>query len=365
MTKPDTRIPITLLTGFLGAGKTTLLNTLLWQKAFEDAAVFINEFGDVGVDHLLVEKIDEEVLLLDSGCICCSMRGDLSKALRDLFNRAQRKQIPIPKRAIVETSGISDPAPIVHTLLSDPFTAERFRFDGVVTVVSAMHATSQIESHVEALKQVVMADRIVISKCDAASTADIEALSHTLQALNPGAPQIRAAKGAIAAADIVDCGLYDPSAKMPDVAAWLGEAAATAQASRQRFSYGAHAAAPTMHAAADVTSFVIDFDAPVRWGRFGTLLDTLLQEHGDAILRIKGLVNVTGEDVPRVVQCVQHVRYPSLALPAWPDEPAHAARKTRLVFITRQLGKAQVEASLARINQRMERYGETPDAPAA
>ncbi|HTJ97788.1 MAG TPA: GTP-binding protein, partial [Rhodocyclaceae bacterium] len=187
----DKRIPITLLTGFLGAGKTTLLNTLLWQKQFEDAAVFINEFGDVGVDHLLVEKIDEEVVLLDSGCICCSMRGDLPKALRDLFSRAQRKVIPVPKRILIETSGISDPAPVIHTLLSDHYIAERFRCDGVVTVVSASHGIDQLDSNIEALKQVVMADRLVLSKCDVATLAEVDALSQRLAALNPGAAQIR------------------------------------------------------------------------------------------------------------------------------------------------------------------------------
>jgi G3E family GTPase len=293
------------------------------------------------------------------------MRGDLPKALRNLFNRAQRKQIPVPRRVIIETSGISDPAPVLHTLLSDHYIAERFRCDGVVTVVSATHAAMQIDGHVEALKQVVMADRIVISKCDAASEIEIAGLSQKLQALNPGAIQIRSVRGAIAAADIIDCGLYDPAAKMPDVAAWLGEVAADEQAARRRLSYGRNAVVASAHSAADVASFVLEFDAPVRWGRFSTLLDTLLQGHGEDILRIKGLVNVAGEDAPRIVQCVQHVRYPSLRLPQWPDEAAYADRKTRLVFITRNLERERVEASLAHINQLIDQYGETPDAPTA
>lgn len=361
MTDTDKRIPVTLLTGFLGAGKTTLLNTLLWQKAFEDAAVFINEFGEVGVDHLLVEKIDEEVLLLDSGCICCSMRGDLPKALRDLFNRAQRKQIPVPKRVIIETTGIADPAPVIYTLLSDHYTAERFRLDGVVTVIAATHGVDQIESNTEALKQVVMADRLVISKCDLADASQLEQLSIRLASLNPTAPQLQSSKGSIAAADIIDIGFYDATSKSPDVAAWLAEAKVSEQASLRRLSYGNHAPAVPVHNS-EVESFVITFDAPLAWGGVSTTLDTLLQGHGEQILRIKGLVNIQNEPGPRIVQCVQHTRYPSVRLPEWPDDPAYADRKSRLVFITRNLSEARLRDSLAHIKQLIQQYGASPDA---
>ena len=361
MTDTDKRIPVTLLTGFLGAGKTTLLNTLLWQKAFEDAAVFINEFGEVGVDHLLVEKIDEEVLLLDSGCICCSMRGDLPKALRDLFNRAQRKQIPVPKRVIIETTGIADPAPVIYTLLSDHFTNERFRLDGVVTVIAATHGVDQIEANAEALKQVVMADRLVISKCDLADAQQIEQLSIRLASLNPTAAQLQSSKGSIAAADIIDIGLYDPASKTPDVAAWLAEVKVSEQTSLRRLSYGKHAPAAPVHNS-EVESFVITFDAPLSWGGVSTTLDTLLQGHGEQILRIKGLVNIQNEPGPRIVQCLQHTRYPSIRMDAWPNDPAYADRKSRLVFITRNLSEARLRESLAQIATLIARYGVSPDA---
>lgn len=358
----DTRIPVTLLTGFLGAGKTTLLNTLLWQKEFADAAVFINEFGEIGVDHLLVEKIDEDIVVLDSGCICCSMRGDLPKALRKLFSRAQRKDIPIPQRVVLETSGISDPAPVIYSLLSDPFIAERFRCDGVVTVVSAAHGLAQIDTHLEALKQVVMADRLILSKCD---VVEASALEQRLAVLNPGAPQIRSVRGAIAAQDIIDCGLYDPAAKMPDVAHWLGEARLGEKSARTQLSYGKHATAGNVHHAQGVSSFVITLDPGLYWGEVGTLLDMLLQTHGEQLLRIKGLVQVTGEPGPRLVQCVQHVRYPSLRLPAWPDEAAYAERKTRLVVITLKLDQATLEAEIANMRALIKRHGATPHVPTA
>ncbi len=362
MTGIDKRIPITLLTGFLGAGKTTLLNTLLWQKAFEDAAVFINEFGDVGVDHLLVEKIDDDVILLDSGCVCCSMRGDLPKALRDLFSRAQRKVIPVPKRVIIETSGIADPAPVIYSLL-DHFTAERFRCDGVITVIAATHGADQIEANAEALKQVVMADRIIISKCDLADDAQIAQLSTTLNALNPTAAQLRASKGSVDAKAIIDCGLYDPASKAPDVATWLAEVRVNEQAALRKFNYGSQPSTPRLPThTRDVSSFVIEFDEPLAWGWISTALDTLLQGHGEQILRIKGLLNIRNEAGPRIVQCVQHMRYPSIRLEAWPQDEAYADQKSRLVFITRKLDEARVRESLAHITTLLAQYGAPENA---
>ena len=165
----DRRIPVTLLTGFLGAGKTTLLNHLLRQPQMDGCAVLINEFGAVGVDHHLVEKVDESLVVLDSGCICCSVQGDLVRALKGLFMRALRRELKGLRRVLIETTGLADPAPVIHTLMAEPFLSERYRLDGVVTAADVTHALDQLADHNEAVRQVAMADRLLLTKCDLAS----------------------------------------------------------------------------------------------------------------------------------------------------------------------------------------------------
>lgn len=340
------QIPVTVLTGFLGAGKTTLLNDLLKRPEMADAAVLINEFGEVGIDHHLVDKVDDQltISLLDSGCLCCSVRGDLARALRDLFMRRLRREIPAFSRVVVETTGLADPAPVIYTLLEDFFIAERFRSDGIVAAVDVTHAGNQLAQHAEAAKQVAMADRLLLTKCDLADAATVARVRARLDALNPGTPQIEIRRGDVPVEALSGCGLYDPATKAADVRRWLAEEAVRANVGHAPAAAGTppHGNGSARHDAR-VHSFVLRFAGPFAWGEFAEAIDVLLSTCGDRILRVKGLVHVAGESAPRVVHCVQHVRYPEAALPAWPDDD-HASR---LVFIVRDFSRDYVEKAFA------------------
>jgi G3E family GTPase len=330
-------IPITLLTGYLGSGKTTLLTRLLAHPGLRDTAVLVNEFGEIALDHELLYSAAESVVLLDRGCLCCALRSDLAEQLDELYTRRLRKEVPEFRRVIIETTGLADPAPILQTLVAEPMLAALYRLDGVVTTADGQLGLQEFDQHFESVKQAALADRIVITKADLALEATLQELESRLRALNPAAPIVRASAGAIEPAFVLDIG-FDAAGRDPGrVEGWLrAERYVPAPAHAPRF--------PGEVSAHDrrIRSFAMTFDEPVSGTALWRGLERLIERHGEKLLRVKGIVDVVGQAAPRVIHIVQHVLYPVLRLPAWPSED----RRTRLVFIVRDLGEAEVRETL-------------------
>ena len=326
----DGRTPLTLITGFLGSGKTTLLAALLQDPLLADTAVLVNELGEVPLDHHLLRQVDEQTIIMDSGCVCCTIRGDLVDELRDLEVRVHRGEIPAFRRVVVETTGLADPVPVLATLQSDPGLAARYAADGVVACVDAFNAPLQAPRQPEWTKQVVVADRIVLTKTDLVD-ADAAGSTALIRARNPVAEIVVGIAGDVSAADLIGLGAVAEDVRAQQVTAWLDAVAED--------PHHGHT-----HVEGDeaVRAIALRFEEPLDWTMFAIWLAMLLQSHGDDILRIKGLLD-TGADGPLVLHGVQHVIHPPTHLDAWPDDD----RASRLVMIGRGLDRDALLRSIA------------------
>lgn len=354
---PKPAIPVTVVTGFLGAGKTTLLNRLVRDPALAGTGFIINEFGEIGIDHLLVEAADDGIVELSSGCLCCTVRGELVTTLENFLRGLDNGRIDTLNRIVIETTGLADPVPVLATLTAHPYLSLRYVIDGVITVVDAVNGDRTLNEHEEAVKQVAVADRLVIAKADLPEGADrLPALRRRLTALNPGALLVDAATAA--PADLIGCGLFDPATKTADVRRWLN-AEAFAQAGEHHHDHdhdcaGGSCDHPSHHHDHDghhhhhdeesrhdgVNAFSLVSDEALPAGALEMFLELLRAAHGPKLLRLKGVVRLAEDpERPLVVHAVQELFHPPVRLPAWPD----ADRRTRLVFITHDLQEDEVK----------------------
>ena len=328
------RIPVNIITGFLGSGKTTLLNHVLKQPAARSTAVIINEFGEIGVDHLLVETSTEQMIELNNGCICCTIRGDLADKLGSLAMWLDVGRVPPVERVVVETTGLADPAPIMHTLMTDPHLLNRYRLNSVVTVVDSVVGSSSLDRHAEARKQLAIADCLMLSKKDLVDTysdwGSYAALKSRIQQINPRAAVHETVHGAIDASALFSPATESAETAFAEFSGWLDAADRHChEPSHEHEHEHAH-----QHGASGITSFVVELDRPVDSDGFNEFLQALAIEFGERILRMKGILHVQDmPDRPAVIHGVQHVFFPITWLERWPDD----ARSSKLVFITQDL----------------------------
>jgi len=341
---------VSVLTGFLGSGKTTVLNHLIQQHELGRTLVLINEFGEIGLDHVLVaHSRDEVVIEMSSGCLCCTIRGDLVKTLREAPVRFVRDGRPSFDRVVIETTGLADPAPILHTLMTDAAVVERYRLDGVIATIDAVNGGATLDQQVESVKQAAVADRLLITKTDLAGDAELARLQRRLRTLNPAAPQVITQNGAVDPESLFDAGLYDPKTKSPDVEKWLraeayepGNSNNVAAQSPSWQNHAHHDHDDLNRHDAHIKALCVTIDEPIRGDAFDAWLDLLLLIRGANFLRIKGIINVVEIEEPVVIHGVQHIFHPPVTLDKWPSED----RRSRIVFITRDIEESVLRDTL-------------------
>jgi G3E family GTPase len=356
------KIPVTVLTGFLGSGKTTVLNGLVKNKALRRTAVIINEFGEIGLDHELVQKSEENFMLVRNGCVCCTVRGDLISTLTDLSVRQKRREIEYLERVVIETTGLADPAPILHTLMNDQsLLDDGYGLGAVVTTIDAVNGLDTLDNHQEAVKQLGIADLLLLTKTDLASASNVSVLRDRIAAINPGAKTLQAINGEISPADFFSTGLYRLESKTKEVQNWLN---AEAYADAELHPHPHHPEHDDGKSTEDarnrhgdrIKAYCITREQPISWAGFSAWLDLVSAMRGNDLLRVKGIVNVIEHPSrPTVIHGVQHIFHPPIELDEWPSDD----HRTRIVFITRDIDQEVIEDTLRVFERRGARKSRT------
>jgi len=339
-----TTIAVNVITGFLGSGKSTLLNALVNMAGLADTAIIVNEFGEVGIDHQLISSAIDQMVLLENGCVCCEVRGDLVDTLELMEERVAAGQIPSFARVILETTGLADPAPILHTLMIEPRLAGRYHLGRVAATVDAVNGRATVAEFAEAKKQIALADLVLITKTDLAAPADVAALEAAVGGINPRAPRIVVTNGAVSP----ELALVLAGGESGDLATRIGRDVAGLGAPEPHGHDHGHADDHDhghSHAAehtGGIETAAIILDRPIEWRSFTAWIDAVTSLRGPDLLRMKGLVNVAGRAGPIVVHAVQHVVHPPVELGEWPDGDT----RTRVVCITRNIPPASLTRAL-------------------
>lgn len=335
------RIPVTLLTGFLGSGKTTLLNQLLAHPSMKETAVIINELGEAGLDHILAQNVDssyvaDNAVLLQNGCLCCTLSNELADTMRDLYFKRSLEVIPQFNRLVIETTGMADPGPIMANLMNEPVIESVFRLDAVIVTIDAMYGLTQLLAHHEARKQAAVADVLLLTKTDIATPEQISELAARLLHLNPGATQHQVLHGEVEADFIVDVGLFDPSGKRPKPERWL----------RMPSTPANHLAGKLARSHQDeISSFTVTLPTGLSWQSVKPVLLKLCQTHGEHLLRLKGILHADDQPHPLAIHAVHFTPYPATLLVDWKENPP----LSRVVCIGKGLDEAAIRKLLTQI----------------
>ena len=329
-------IGISVLTGFLGSGKTTILTSLIKQKQMANAAIIINEFGEVGLDHDLIETTDEKVIELQNGCICCTIQGDLKTTLLNLLKKMEKGEVSPFNHVIIETTGLADPVPIIHTLMTSLDLQRIYSIDGVITVVDSINGEPTYNAHEEAVKQTAFADRIILSKTDIADKGTVDALTKRIKSINPKVTIIKSDKNSLPVSELLGLNDYNPQNKDWNVREWLD--IEKNKSSNHLHNHHNHEHDVNRHGD-NIETFAMVTSQPVSMTSVNFFLELLMSQMGENILRIKGVLNIKGENRPAVIHGVQHIFHPLEWLEKWPGND----KKSRLVFITKNINKNTID----------------------